>query len=204
MSPLAARNWSGWDLWKWKSFGQDLVCQNAISLCLFWTFCYRLVVIYHDVLYCSYRIFICFLPFYFSVTEAWCGNVLFCSYNVWLYGFKSCYSYYTFYFIGKNNNFEKHPDYVCSVFPNKQQAKRVVTPSRIIRSIRRNYIDVKQNGKYKSKAKRTLISHKESRTQELGMLCIVPTTSKNIPASPAGIITSEDSYANENATTFDL
>ena len=46
-----------------------------------------------------------------------------------------------------------------------------------------------------------MISNKESRTQELGML---PTTSKNIPASPAGIITSEVSYANENDTTFDL
>ena len=33
---------------------------------------------------------------------------------------------------------------------------------------------------------------------------MLPTTSKNIPASPAGIMTSEDSYANENDTTFDL
>ena len=118
--------------------------------------------------------------------------------------FKSCYRYSTFCFIGKKNNFEKHPDYVPSVFRNKQQEKRVVTPSRSIRSIRRSSIDIQQNGKYKSKAKRTLISNKESRTQELDMLCIVPTTSKNIPASPAGIITSEDSYRNENDTTFDL
>ena len=42
----------------------------------------------------------------------------------------------------------------------------------------------------------TFISNKESRTQKLVMLCIAPTTSKNIPASPAGIIISEDSYAN--------
>ena len=33
---------------------------------------------------------------------------------------------------------------------------------------------------------------------------MLPTTSKNISASPAGTITSEDSYANENDTTFDL
>ena len=46
-----------------------------------------------------------------------------------------------------------------------------------------------------------MISSKESRTQELDML---PTTSKNIPASPAGIITSEDFYANKNDTIFDL
>ena len=39
------------------------------------------------------------------------------------------YSSYTFYFIGTKNNFEKHPDYALSVFPNKQRAKRVVTPS---------------------------------------------------------------------------
>ena len=39
------------------------------------------------------------------------------------------YSSYTFYFIGTKNNFEKHPDYAPSVFPNKQRAKRVVTPS---------------------------------------------------------------------------
>ena len=50
---------------------------------------------------------------------------------------------------------------------------------------------------YKSKAKRTLILN-ESRTQELDMLCIVLTTSKTIPASPADIITSEDSCANKN------
>ena len=36
------------------------------------------------------------------------------------------------------------------------------------------------------------------------MLCIVPTTSKNIPASPAEIIISENYYANENHTIFDL
>ena len=84
------------------------------------------------------------------------------------------------------------------------QAKRVVMASQSIHSIRKNSIDIQQNGKHKSKAKRTLISNKESWTQELDILCIVPTTSKNIPASPAGMITSEDSYANENDTTFDL
>ena len=105
---------------------------------------------------------------------------------------------------GKKHNFEKHPDYVPSVFPNKQQAKTVVTPSRSIRSIRRNSADIQQNEKYKGKAKRTLISNKESKTQELDMLCIVPTTSKNIPASPERTIISKASYANENYTTFDL
>ena len=49
-----------------------------------------------------------------------------------------------------------------------------------------------------------MISNKESRTQELDMLCIIPTTSKNISASSAVTITSEDSYANKNDTTFDL
>ena len=48
-------------------------------------------------------------------------------------------SYYTFYFIGVKNNFKKPPDYIPSVFPNKQGAKRVVTPSQSICSIRRNY-----------------------------------------------------------------
>ena len=176
-SSLAATNWSCWDWWKWKSFGQHLVSQNTVSLCLFWTFCYRLVVMYHYVLSCSYRIFICYPPFYLSMTKIWRGNVLFCSYTVWLHGFKSCYSYNNFYFIGNQNNFEKHPDYVPSVFPNKQQAKRVITPSRSVHSIRRSSIDIQLNGKYKSKAKRTLVSNKESRTQELDMLCIVPTTS---------------------------
>ena len=66
--------------------------------------------------------------------------------------------------------------------------ERVVTPSQSIRSIRKNSVDIQQNGKCKSKTKRTLISNKESRTQELDMLCFVPTRSKNIPASPAGII----------------
>ena len=33
---------------------------------------------------------------------------------------------------------------------------------------------------------------------------MLPTTSKDIPVSPAGIMTSEDSYANENDSTFDL
>ena len=111
------------------------------------------------------------------------------------------YSSYTFYFIGTKNNFEKHPDYAPSVFPNKQRAKRVVTPSWSIRSIRRNSREIQENGKCKSKAKSTLISNKETRTEELDMLS---TTSKNIPASPAGIITSEDFYANKNDTTFDL
>ena len=113
----------------------------------------------------------------------------------------SCGSYYTFYFVEKKKNFEKHPDYVPSVFPNNQRAKRVVTPSWSIRSIRRNSREIQENGKCKTKAKSTLISNKETRTEELDMLT---TTSKNIPASPAGIITSEDFYANKNDTTFDL
>ena len=36
------------------------------------------------------------------------------------------------------------------------------------------------------------------------MICIVPTTSRNTPDSPEGIITLKASYANENDTTFDL
>ena len=136
-----------------------------------------IVVCFLCLLSCSYRIFICYPPFYLSVTKIWRGNVLFCSYTVWLHGFKSCYSYNNFYFIGNQNNFEKHPDYVPSVFPNKQQAKRVITPSRSVHTIRRSSIDIQLNGKYKGKAKRTLVSNKESRTQELDMLCIVPTTS---------------------------
>ena len=147
------------------------------------------MVIYHHVLSCSYHIFICYLPFYLFVTEVWSGNVY---YSVAI--LSDCMgsnlaigSYCTLCFIGKKNNFEKHPDYVPSVFPNKQRTKRVVTPSRSIRSIRRNSKNIQENGKCKSKAKRTLISNKESRTQELDML---PTTSKNISASPAGTITS--------------
>ena len=73
-----------------------------------------------------------------------------------------------------------------------------------IRSIRKNSIDIQQNATDKGKAKSTLISNKKSRTQELDTICIVPTASKNILASPSGIITSEDSYAIETDTTFDL
>ena len=80
-----------------------------------------------------------------------------------------------FYSIGKKNNFEKQPDYNATVFSNKQQAKRVVTLSKSILSIKRNSTDIQQNDIYKGKAKRILISNKESKTQELDMLCIVPT-----------------------------
>ena len=45
----------------------------------------------------------------------------------------------------------------------------------------KRYKDIKPKG--------TLISNKESKTQELDMLCIVTTTSENIPASSAGTIT---------------
>ena len=84
-------------------------------------------VIYHYVLSCSYHIIVICL---FICLWQRFGVVIY--YSVAILSdcrSKSCYSYYTFYFIGKKNNFEKHPDYVPSVFRNKQQAKRVITPS---------------------------------------------------------------------------
>ena len=127
----------------------------------------------HYVLSCSYRIFICHLPFYLSMTEfgvvmyyiILCVAILSDCMGLNLASYSS---YYTFHFIGKKNNFEKHPDCVPFVFPNKQRAKRVVTPSRSIHRIRRNSIDTQENVKCKSKPKKTLISNKESRTQRIG------------------------------------
>ena len=58
-----------------------------------------------------------------SVTEVWCGNVLYCSHclTVWV---QVLLKLLYFYFIGRKNNFEKHPNDVLSVFPKKKNKQR--------------------------------------------------------------------------------